>query len=203
MSCKREAREPDVLHLLRFDALMARIIYNGTAYRTCGDLPAVGGRAPDVSLVNCEFQDVSLSQWLGKRKVLNIFPSVDAPVCGRSIVVFDRLSGDRDDIAMLMVSCDLPFAHRRFREQHALQRVVGLSSIRNEGFGQNYGVQIVEGPLEGMFSSAVVVLDENNTVVHGEQIEDVAGEPDYASAWQALGIEVDPRELAKLRAENA
>ncbi|HWM27617.1 MAG TPA: thiol peroxidase [Woeseiaceae bacterium] len=182
---------------------MARIIYNGTAYRTYGNLPTVGSPAPDLSLVNCEFQDVSLAQWLGKRKVLNIFPSVDTPVCGRSILVFDRLSADRDDVAMLMVSCDLPFAHRRFREQHSLQRAVGLSAIRHEGFGQNYGVQVVEGPLEGMFSRAVVVLDENNTIVHGEQIEDVAGEPDYAAACRALGIELDPAELAKMRQEYA
>ncbi|MEX2125658.1 MAG: thiol peroxidase [Woeseia sp.] len=175
---------------------MARVIYNGTAYRTYGDLPTVGSKAPDLKLVNCEFQDVSLAQWLGKRKVLNILPSVDSPVCGRSIIVFDRLSADRGDIAMLTVSCDLPFAHRRFREQRSLQRTVGLSAIRNEGFGQNYGVQVMEGPLEGMFSRAVVVLDENNTVVHGEQIEDIAGEPDYAAACLALGIEIDPRELA-------
>jgi len=92
---------------------------------------------------------------------------------------------------MLMVSYDLPFAHARFKEQHNLQQVIGLSAIRHAGFGENYGVQIMEGPLAGMFSRAVVVLDENNTVVHREQIEDISVEPDYKAAYTALGIDVD------------
>ena len=171
---------------------MQRIIYDGTAYRTYGDLPTVGSRAPDVSLVNTELQDVSLAHWQGLRKVLNIFPSIDTPVCARSVVVFDRLAKDHEDVAMLMVSYDLPFAHRRFKEQNKLTHVVGLSAIRHAGFGQNYGVQIVEGPLAGMFSRAVVVLDENNTVVHSEQINDIGNEPDYVAAYKALGIAVDP-----------
>ncbi|MEQ9563868.1 MAG: thiol peroxidase [Woeseiaceae bacterium] len=171
---------------------MHRIIYDGTSYRTYGDLPTVGSRAPDVSLVNTELQDVSLAHWQGLRKVLNIFPSIDTPVCARSVVVFDRLAKDHEDVAMLMVSYDLPFAHRRFMQQHELERVVGLSAIRHAGFGQNYGVQIVEGPLAGMFARAVVVLDENNTVVHSEQIADIAIEPDYLAAYKALGITVDP-----------
>lgn len=171
---------------------MHRIIYDGSSYRTYGDLPTVGSRAPDVSLVNTELQDVSLAHWQGLRKVLNIFPSIDTPVCARSVVVFDRLAKDHEDVAMLMVSYDLPFAHRRFMQQHELERVVGLSAIRHAGFGQNYGVQIVEGPLAGMFARAVVVLDENNTVVHSEQIADIAIEPDYLAAYKALGITVDP-----------
>lgn len=171
---------------------MQRIIYDGTGYRTYGDLPTVGSRAPDVSLVNTELQDVSLAHWQGLRKVLNIFPSIDTPVCARSVVVFDRLAKDHEDVAMLMVSYDLPFAHRRFKQENGLTHVVGLSAIRHAGFGQNYGVQIVEGPLAGMFSRAVVVLDENNTVVHGEQINDLGNEPDYVAAYKALGIAVDP-----------
>lgn len=172
---------------------MARIIYDGASYRTFGDLPAVGGRAPDVSLVNTALQDVSLANWLGLRKILNIFPSIDTPVCARSVVVFDRLAKEHDDVVMLMVSYDLPFAHRRFIEQNRLTAVVSLSAIRHAGFGQNYGVQIVEGPLAGMFSRAVVVLDENNTVVHNEQIADIGDEPDYVAACRALGITVDPK----------
>ena len=90
-----------------------------------------------------------------------------------------------------MVSYDLPFAHKRFQEEHELTNVVGLSAIRHAGFGENYGVLIVDGPLAGMFSRAVVVLDENNTVVHREQIEDISKEPDYRAAFRALGIEID------------
>ena len=89
---------------------------------------------------------------------------------------------------MLMVSYDLPFAHRRFAEQQGLKNVIGLSAIRHAGFGENYGVQIVDGPLAGMFSRAIVVLDENNTVVHVEQIEDITNEPDYGAALKSLGI---------------
>jgi len=174
---------------------MSRIVYEGSSYRTCGELPAVGSRAPDVSLVNTELQDVSLANWLGLRKVLNIFPSIDTPVCARSVVVFDRLAKDHDDVVMLMVSYDLPFAHHRFLTQNKLTRIISLSAIRHAGFGLNYGVQIVEGPLAGMFARAVVVLDENNTVVHNEQIADIGDEPDYIAAYRSLGIMVNPKLL--------
>jgi thiol peroxidase len=174
---------------------MHRIKYDGFSYETYGELPSIGSRAPDVSLVNTELNDVSFANFMGKRKVLNIFPSIDTPVCAKSVVVFDGLSEGIDDVAMLMVSYDLPFAHARFRAEHDLQHVIGLSAIRHEGFGENYGVQIIEGPLAGMFSRAVVVLDENNTVVHREQIEDISNEPDYAAAYKALGISVDTGSL--------
>ena len=174
---------------------MARIIFEGTSYQTWGELPAVGSRAPDVSLVNTKLQDVSLANFMGMRKVLNIFPSIDTPVCAKSVIVFNRLAIDHDDVAMLMVSYDLPFAHARFHAEHELEHVTGLSAIRHAGFGENYGVQIVEGPLSGMFARAVVVLDENNTVAHREQIEDIGDEPDYAAAYQALGIELRPEDL--------
>ena len=174
---------------------MHNIIYEGTSYRTYGELPTIGSRAPDVSLVNTQLQDVSLANFMGMRKVLNIFPSIDTPVCARSVIVFNRFAEANDDVAMLMVSYDLPFAHRRFHEENNLRHVYGLSAIRHAGFGENYGVQIMEGPLAGMFSRAVVVLDENNTVVHREQIADIGNEPDYAAAYKALGIEVNTQVL--------
>ncbi len=170
---------------------MARIQHNNASYRTHSDLPSVGSRAPDVSLVNTDLQNVSFANWMGIRKVLNIFISVDTDVCAKSVLEFDRLAGEIDNIVMLMVSYDLPFAHKRFQEEHGLTNAVGLSAIRHAGFGENYGVQIVNGPLAGMFSRAVVVLDENNTVVHAEQIEDISTEPDYRAAFRALGIEID------------
>jgi thiol peroxidase len=174
---------------------MHEIVFDGTRYRTYGELPAIGSRAPDVSLVNTEMQDVSLANFMGQRKVLNIFPSIDTPVCAKSVVVFNKLAEAHDDVAMLMVSYDLPFAHARFRRENKLENVIGLSAIRHAGFGENYGVQIIEGPLAGMFSRAVVVLDENNTVVHREQIADISDEPDYLATYKALGIEVDPQDL--------
>ncbi len=169
---------------------MPTITYQDGKYRTHGELPTVGSKAPDFSLVNTDLKDVTLANWLGMRKIFNIFPSIDTPVCAKSVIAFDRYSKDYDDIAELMISYDLPFAHSRFRDNQSLQRVVGLSAIRHMGFGENYGVQIIEGPLAGMFSRAVVVLDENNTVVHREQIEDLSSEPNYAAAYQALGIKI-------------
>lgn len=170
---------------------MAVVKYLGGTYRTHGELPTVGSRAPDVSLVNTDLQDVTLANFMGKRKVFNIFVSIDRPVCGKSCVKFDRLTSGHDDVAMLMVSYDLPFAHRRFAEENNLENVIGLSAIRHAGFGENYGVQIVDGPLAGMFARAIVVLDENNTVVHKEQIEDITNEPDYGAALMALGLDAN------------
>jgi thiol peroxidase len=170
---------------------VAKIQYKNASYRTYGELPSVGSRAPDVSLVNTDLQNVSFANWMGMRKVLNIFASIDREVCAKSVIKFDQMAGEIEDVAMLMVSYDLPFAHRRFQQEHGLNNIVGLSAIRHAGFGENYGVQIVDGPLAGMFARAVVVLDENNTVVHAEQIEDITTEPDYRAAFRALGIEID------------
>ena len=170
---------------------MAKIKFEHASYRTYGDLPPLGSHAPDVSLVNTNLQNVSLAAWTGKRKILNIFVSIDTSVCAESVIKFERFAGEREDLALLMVSYDLPFAHQRFQKAHDLKHVVGLSAIRHAGFGENYGVQIIDGPLAGMFSRAVVVLDENNTVVHNEMIEDITTEPDYRAAFRALGIEID------------
>lgn len=170
--------------------IIAKITYESGDYRTFGELPSIGSRAPDIMLVNTKLQNVSLAKWMGMRKIMNIFVSIDTSICAKSVVEFDRIGAGLDDVAMLMVSYDLPFAHKRFQEQHELKNVVGLSAIRHAGFGENYGVQIVEGPLAGMFSRAVVVLDENNTVVHREHIEDISTEPDYDAAFRALGLEV-------------
>jgi len=169
--------------------IIAKITYESGDYRTFGELPSIGSRAPDIMLVNTKLQNVSLAKWMGMRKIMNIFVSIDTSICAESVVVFDRMGAGLDDVAMLMVSYDLPFAHKRFQEQHDLKNVVGLSAIRHAGFGENYGVQIVEGPPAGMFSRAVVVLDENNTVVHREHIEDISTEPDYQAAFRALGLE--------------
>ena len=171
--------------------IVAKITFDSGDYRTYGELPAIGSRAPDIMLVNTKLQNVSLANWMGMRKIMNIFVSIDTSICAKSVIEFNRMGADLDDVALLMVSYDLPFAHKRFQEQHELQKVVGLSAIRHASFGENYGVQIVEGPLAGMFSRAVIVIDENNTVVHREHIQDISTEPDYVAAFRALGIEAD------------
>ena len=167
---------------------MAIVKYQNNTYRTDGELPAVGSRAPDVSLVNTKLHTASLADWTGMRKIMNIFVSIDTEVCAKSVIEFDSRGEGIEDLAMLMISYDLPFAHARFQAQHDLSNVVGLSAIRHAGFGENYGVRIVDGPLAGMFARAVVVLDENNTVVYQEHIEDIATEPNYEAAFRALGI---------------
>ncbi len=170
--------------------IVTKTIFDSGNYRTYGELPAIGSHAPDIMLVNTKLQNVSLANWMGKRKIMNIFVSIDTTICAKSVIEFDRLGAGHDDLAMLMVSYDLPFAHARFVEEHGLKHVIGLSAIRHAGFGENYGVQIVEGPLAGMFSRAVIVLDENNTVVHREHIQDIGREPDYVAAFKSLGIAV-------------
>ena len=167
-----------------------KLVYNNGSYRTFGDLPTVGSRAPDILLVDTELRNVSFTAWSGRRKIMSIFVSIDRPVCSKSVITFDRLVAPYDDIVALMISCDLPFAHKRLQEQHHLEHVVGLSAIRNAGFGENYGVQIMDGPLAGMFARAVVVVDENNSVVHAEQLEDISVEPNYEAAFRALGIDL-------------
>lgn len=170
---------------------MATIKYENGTYRTTGDLPAVGSRAPDVSLVNTKLQNVTLANWLGRRKIMNIIVSIDTEVCAKSVMEFDRRCRNLTDVELISVSYDLPFAYRRFQEQHDLHKIIGLSAIRHQGFGENYGVLIGDGPLAGMFARAVVVLDENNTVVHQEFIDDIATEPNYDAALRSLGIRSD------------
>ena len=139
--------------------IVAKILFDNGSYQTFGELPRIGSHAPDFSLVNTKLQDVSLTAWTGRRKILNIFVSIDTPVCAESVRTFDRYGDGHDDLALLMVSYDLPFAHKRYQNEHDLKNVEGLSAIRHAGFGENYGVQIMDGPLAGMFSRAVIVLD--------------------------------------------
>lgn len=167
---------------------MAIFKYEQAIHHTYGDLPAIGSRAPDVSLVNTKLQNATLAHWTGMRKLMNIIVSVDTDVCAKSVIEFDRLAANLDNVAVLSVSYDLPFALKRFLDEHKLTHIIGLSAIRHAGFGENYGVQIGDGPLEGMFARSVVVLDENNTVVHRENIDDISTEPNYEAAMRALGV---------------
>jgi thiol peroxidase len=171
--------------------IVARVLLDNASYQTAGELPRIGSSAPDVSLVNTKLQTVSLANWTGMRKVMYTGLSVDTETCAKSIIRFDEYAVGHGGIALLTVTCDLPFAHKRFGKAHDLQVAEGLSAIRHEGFGKNYGVLILDGPLAGLFSPAVVVMDENNTVVHREHIEDAKEEPNYGAAFRALGIEIN------------
>ncbi len=171
--------------------VITKTIFDSGNYQTHGELPAVGSRAPDIMLVNTKLQNVSFANWMGMRKIMNIVVSIDTTICAKSVIEFNRLGEGKDDIALLTVSYDLPFAHERFQEENELTNVIGLSAIRHAGFGENYGVQITEGPLAGMFARAVIVIDENNTIVHREHIKDITREPDYETAFRSLGVDVD------------
>lgn len=166
---------------------MATITLRGKEIRTSGELPRVGSKAPDFTLTDKDLRDVGLSEWTGKKKILSIFPSIDTPVCALSTKKFNEYARDHEDTVMLMISADLPFAHGRFCNNERLANVVSLSSMRNRDFAEDYGILIEDGPLAGLMGRAIVVLDENDTVVHSQLVPEIGQEPDYQAALKALG----------------
>jgi thioredoxin-dependent peroxiredoxin len=166
---------------------MATITLQGNEIHTAGEFPRVGGKAPDFTLTDRDLNDVSLSRWMGKKKLLSIFPSVDTPVCALSTRKFNDYARTHEDTVMLMVSADLPFAQKRFCGDEGLANVMTLSTMRSGDFARSYGVLIADGPLSGLTARAIVVLDENDTVVHAELVPEIAQEPDYEAALKALG----------------
>lgn len=166
---------------------MAQVTLKGTPAQTIGDLPAVGQTAPEFTLVDKELKEVSLQDYAGKKVVLNIFPSVDTPTCAMSVRRFNAEIGKRDNAVAVCASMDLPFAHARFCGAEGLEQVVSASAFRHPDFGQRYGVRLTDGPLQGLFARAVVVIDENGRVVYNQLVPEIAEEPDYAAALQALG----------------
>lgn len=166
---------------------MATITLKGNEIHTNGDLPAAGSVAPDLSLVDGDLNDRSLADYKGKKKLLNIVPSLDTPVCATSTKKFNEYAEGRDDVVMLIISADLPFAQGRFCTSEDLDNVVPLSMMRSRNFAKDYGVLITDGPLAGITARAVVVLDENDKVVYEELVPEIAQEPDYEKALAALG----------------
>jgi len=165
---------------------MATITLQGNEINTNGDLPAVGSSAPDFRLVNAELADKSLADYAGKKKLLNIVPSLDTPVCATSTKKFNEAAAKRDDVVVLVISADLPFAMSRFCGAEGVDNVVSLSMMRSRNFAKDYGVLISDGPLAGITARAVVVLDENDKVVYTELVPEIAQEPDYDKALAAL-----------------
>lgn len=165
---------------------MAKITFKGSPVATAGDLPRVGAEAPEFSLVKTDLSEVSLADFKGQKVVLNIFPSVDTGVCAASVRRFNDEASKKDNTAVLCVSKDLPFAHARFCGAEGLDKVVSLSEYKDEIFSQNYGVKMIDGPLNGLLSRAVVVVDEQGKVLHSEQVDDIVNEPDYEAALKVL-----------------
>ncbi len=166
---------------------MAEITLQGNPIHTSGELPAIGSTAPDFSLTDGELNDVSLKDFAGKKKVLSIVPSLDTGVCATSTKVFNERLGGRDDVVVLVISADLPFAQARFCSAEGTDRVKTLSMMRDKHFAKDYGVLINDGPLAGITARAVLVLDENDRVLHAELVPEIAQEPDYDAAIAALG----------------
>jgi thioredoxin-dependent peroxiredoxin len=165
---------------------MARVTLNGTPLNTNGDLPAVGSAAPDFRLVDGELNDLTLADFAGKKKVISIVPSLDTPTCATSTKVFNEQLGGRDDVVVLVVSADLPFAQGRFCEAEGTGNVKTLSMMRSRNFAKDYGMLIEDGPLAGITARAALVLDADNTVVHAQLVEEIADEPDYDAVMAAL-----------------
>jgi thioredoxin-dependent peroxiredoxin len=166
---------------------MATITLNGNEIHTAGEFPRVGSKAPDFTLTDRDFNDVSLSRWMGKKKLLSVSMSIDTPVCAATTRNFNDFARTHDDTAMLVISSDLPFAHKRFCGDEGLENVITLSTMRSDDFARAYGVLITDGPVAGLTARAVIVLDENDTVVHAELVPEIGQEPDYEAALKALG----------------
>ena len=164
---------------------MANITLRGNPIHTGGELPHVGSKAPDFVLTGADLKDVSLEHFAGKKKILNIVPSLDTPVCATSTRKFNEDAGKVPNAVVLVISNDLPFAMKRFCTTEGLKNVVPLSELRTRDFGQAYGARITDGPMAGLLSRAIVVIDEHDKVVYTEQVPEIAQEPDYAKALAA------------------
>jgi thiol peroxidase len=165
---------------------MAQTALEGNPVHLAGELPAIGSTAPDFKLVAGDLSDVSLAKYAGKKKLLNIVPSLDTGVCATSTKKFNEAMAGRTDTVAVVISADLPFASSRFCSAEGIDNVVNLSMMRSRNFGKDYGVLIEDGPLAGITARAVIVLDANNEVLYTQLVPEITQEPDYDSALAAL-----------------
>lgn len=164
---------------------MATITFKGNPVNTSGDLPKVGDKAPAFTLCGTDLADVTADSFAGKKVVLNIFPSIDTGVCAASVRTFNKEAGDLTDTVVLNVAADLPFAMARFCGAEGLENVANASTFRSD-FGQDFGVTMTDGPLHGLLARSVVVLDAEGTVAHVELVPEIAQEPNYEAALNAI-----------------
>lgn len=166
---------------------MAQITLGPDPVKTSGDLPPVGSKAPDFKVTKTDLTDTTLSDFLGKNIVLNIFPSIATSVCSASVRKFNELAAGKDNTVVVAVSRDLPFAHKNFCEAEGIENVVPTSEYKNNGFSDNYHVKMLNGKFEGLLSRCIVVIDPKGTVVYTEQVPAIGQEPDYEKALSAIG----------------
>lgn len=166
---------------------MATVTLHGTAYQTVGKLPAIGSKLPEFNLTAADLSDKNLADFAGKKLLLNIFPSIDTGTCAASVRRFNaEASKLGDDVAVLCISRDLPFAQSRFCGAEGLDQVVVLSSLRDDNFGKDYGITFQEGPLAGLLSRSVIVANTDGIVKYTQQVAETGDEPDYKEALNAL-----------------
>ncbi len=165
---------------------MANITLKGNAINTIGNLPSVNSKAPNFTLTAVDLSAKSLSDFSGKKVVLNVFPSVDTGTCATSVREFNKKAANLDNTVVLCISKDLPFAQARFCGAEGIDNVVMLSDFATSNFGKSYELEITDGPLANLHSRAIVVIDENGNVKYNEQVSEIVDEPNYEAALKAL-----------------
>lgn len=165
---------------------METVFFNGTECHTAGTLPAVGAKAPEFELTGADLSPVTLAAYKGRRVVLNIFPSLDTPVCATSVRRFNAEAAKRKDATVICVSMDLPFAMSRFCAANDIENVVVASAFRSPSFVKGYGVELVDGPLKGLLARAVIIIDTDGRIIYRDLVENITEEPRYREALDVL-----------------
>ncbi|HRM12571.1 MAG TPA: thiol peroxidase [Flavobacterium sp.] len=165
---------------------MASITLGGNPIQTSGELPKIGSKIADFKLIKTDLSVASLGDFAGKKLVLNIFPSIDTGTCAASVRKFNESASTLHNTTVLCISRDLPFAQKRFCGAEGLENVVNLSDFSEGSFGKTNGLEITDGPLAGLHSRVIIVVDENGTITHTEQVAEIADEPNYEAALAVL-----------------
>jgi thiol peroxidase len=166
---------------------MSTVLFGETEAHTSGSLPEVGSKAPDFTVTDADLKDFTLHSLQGKRVVLNIFPSINTGVCQTSVREFNKRASELSNTAVVCISKDLPFAHKAFCGAEGIENVISASQYKNSSFNDGYQVELVDSPFEGLFSRAVVVVNEDGKVIYTEQVPAIGQEPDYEAAIASLG----------------
>lgn len=165
---------------------MATITFKGTPVHTVGSLPQVNTKAPDFIVTNTDLSEIHLKNYLGKKIILNIFPSLDTSTCANTVRRFNEIATQFPNLLILCISADLPFAQQRFCAAEHLENVIPVSTFRHADFGKHYGVHIMDGPLQGLLARAVVVIDEQANVIYTELVNELSDEPNYSGMISAI-----------------
>lgn len=189
LSWRCTCRAELALHHIKNNNVMETVYFQGTPCRTCSDCPKVGTVAPGFTLTGKDLGQVRLEDYRGRKVVLNIFPSLDTPVCAASVRRFNAEAAAMDNTAVICISMDLPFAMGRFCSAEGIEGVTVASAFRDPQFGLDYGLTITEGPLHGLLARCVFVIDESGRITYRDLVHEITDEPDYHAALVAIGRE--------------